>query len=113
MTTEQIGEFVKQQRISQNFTQTELAEKVGVRRQVLIEIENAQCNYGINIIMKILSALGFKLVPTIISTDIPKYERRILFDFKQISPADPANDPYLEEKKKGRIFAHTKFKKTI
>lgn len=112
MTTQQLGEFVKQQRMTQNLTQGELGSLVRCRRQVIIEIENAQYNYGINIIMKVLAALGFKLVPTIISTELPKYERKILFDFRTINPADPKNDPYLEEQKKDRIFAHSNRKKT-
>lgn len=110
MTQQQLGEFIKQQRLLQNLTQNELASKIGCRRQVVLEIENCQCNYGIDIIIKVLAALGYQLVPTPLSTELPKYERNVLFNFSSIKVADVADDPYLQDRKRDRIFAQSKRK---
>jgi transcriptional regulator with XRE-family HTH domain len=112
MTRKQLGEFVKQQRILQNMTQQELADKAGFsRRQVVVEIENDQCDYGISVILKVLDALGFVLMPTISPRQIPKLNVSTLLDFSKIEVAREEDDPRLQEKKKKRIFAHSQTKK--
>lgn len=104
MTKEQLGEFVKQQRMLQNITQKELSERVGCRRQALIEIENAQCEYGVSVIISVLNSLGFMLVPTVCSTALPTYN---FLNFAKIKSAEEKDDPSLQERKKERIFAQS------
>jgi transcriptional regulator with XRE-family HTH domain len=112
MTKEQLGDFVNQQRILQNYTQKELAEKVGCRRQVIIEIENSQCDYGITMLVRVLKALSFDLVPSPYLSNTTKVDR-ILYNFNIIEPAKPEDDPSFQIQKKNRIFAHkTSHKKT-
>lgn len=107
MTKQQIGDFIKKERIAQNLTQRELADKIEYRRQVLIEIENSQCDYGIGIVIKIIEALGYQLVPTIKSTELPAAKLASYLNFKSIEPAKEENDPNLQDKKKDRIFAQS------
>lgn len=113
MTKEQLGEFVKQQRLLQNVTQSELAEKIGFRRQAIIEIENCQSDYGISVILRVLNALGYKLVPTVTSTELPKYKPNTVLHFSKIESATEKDDPYLQEKKRLSIFAQSKRKLKI
>lgn len=110
MTRKQLGEFVKAQRMLQNLTQKELADKLKCRRQVVIEIENDQCDYGISVILNVLDALGFVLMPTISPKQIPKLSLSSLLDFSKIEVAKEEDDPNLQDKKKKRIFAQQKNK---
>lgn len=111
MTRKELGEFVKHQRMLQNLTQQELATKAGFsRRQVVVEIENDQCDYGISVILKVLDALGFVLMPTISPKQIPKLKVSTLLDFSKIEVAKEEDDPRLQDKKKNRIFAQQKNK---
>jgi transcriptional regulator with XRE-family HTH domain len=64
MTKQQIGEFVLNKRKERGYTQKELADKLGMRRQAIIEIEQAQCNYGIEALIQVLDGLGCELKPT-------------------------------------------------
>lgn len=68
MTKQQIGEFVLNKRKEMKLTQKELAEKLGIRRQAIIEIEQAQCNYGIEALLQVLNGLGCELKPSAIVT---------------------------------------------
>jgi len=104
MTKEEIGQFVKQQRMLQNMTQQELGDRIGGRRQSLIEIENSQCNYGINGLLEVLATLGFTLVPTVSSIALPGTTS---YNFSRIEPAQEKDDPSLQERKKERIFAQS------
>lgn len=62
MTKQDIGNRVRQSRQAQGFTQKELAAKAGLSRyQHIIEIENAQYNYGIDTLLKVLEALDITL----------------------------------------------------
>ncbi len=61
MTLLEIGSYVKEQRELNNLTQKELADKIGMRRQTIIDIEQAQVNYGIVGLLAILEVLGTPL----------------------------------------------------
>lgn len=108
MTRKQLGEFIKQQRILQNMSQKDLSEKIDCRRQLVIEVEANQYDTGIGIYIKMLEALGFQLMPTISSTELPKLDRDILFNFITIKPAQPEDDPLLQQVKKKRIVSQNK-----
>jgi len=113
MTKEQLGVFIKQQRMLQNITQAELAERLGCRRQVIIEIEASQCDYGISVLIKVFEMLGFQLAPIAVMADIPKYSRPPLFNFASIKPAQEKDDPNLQDRKRERILAQSNRKSKI
>lgn len=108
MTRKQIGEFIRVQRVAQNLTQKELAEKVGCRRQVLVEVENDQCDSGMSVFTNLLAGLGFVLMPTISSEQLPKLNPCSMLNFAKIEPARPEDDPRLQEHKRKRIIAQSK-----
>lgn len=61
MNKEQIGNFVKEQREAQGLTQQALADKAQVRRQTVLDIENASLGYAIDKLLAVLNALGVGL----------------------------------------------------
>jgi transcriptional regulator with XRE-family HTH domain len=61
MTKEQIGKFIKEQREAKGWLQRELADKAGVRRQTVLDIENASLGYSIDKLVSVLNALGVAL----------------------------------------------------
>lgn len=62
MNTEQIGSFVLDERRKQKLSQKALAEKAGLSRyQQILEIEKAQFDYGTEVLIKVITALGYKL----------------------------------------------------
>ena len=68
MTKQELGEFVRDQRKARGLTQKELADKLSIRRQAILEIENAQWNYGIDILLQILDSFGYQLFPKSLAT---------------------------------------------
>lgn len=62
MDKEQIGEIILRQRTELGLTQQQLADKLGVRRQSIIEIEQSQYNYRIDRLMELLDGLDLKLL---------------------------------------------------
>jgi transcriptional regulator with XRE-family HTH domain len=100
MNSKQLGEFVKEERLRQQMTQKDLADKLQrKRRQAVIEVEQDQCDYGISVLIGILAALGYELVPHRIGL-----QPLTSFDFSKI---ESATEP-LEIPKKKRTFASHK-----
>ena len=63
MNKDQLGLFIRKQRVRLGLTQKDLAEIVQCRRQAIIELERNQCDTGFVLIEKILNRLGFELFP--------------------------------------------------
>lgn len=62
MNKEQIGSFILDQRKQQKLSQKQLAERAGFTRyQQVLEIEKGQFDYGINVLTKVIKALGYEL----------------------------------------------------
>lgn len=64
MDKQQIAIFVKEQRLALSMTQQELADAAQVRRQTVIEIENAIREYGIDKLLQVLNALDLEMTFT-------------------------------------------------
>lgn len=64
MTKEQIGIAVKNKRLSLNLSQLSLAEKAKVRRQTIIDIENASLNYSIDKLIAVQNVLNLFIINT-------------------------------------------------
>lgn len=62
MDKKQIGEIIYHQRTEMKLTQQQLADKLSVRRQSVIEIEQNQFNYRVDRLMEVLDGLGLKLI---------------------------------------------------
>ena len=63
MTKEEIGAFILNERKKQKLSQKTLAEKAGLSRwQQVLEIEKCQFNFSIESLIKIVKALGLKVV---------------------------------------------------
>lgn len=62
MNKKQIGEIVAMQRAENKLTQNQLAEKISVRRQSIIEIEQNQFNYRVDRLLEVLDGLGLELL---------------------------------------------------
>jgi len=62
MNKRQIGQFVKEQRESAGLSQKALADKAQVRRQTVIDIENASLGYAIDKLLLVLDALEIKIL---------------------------------------------------
>jgi transcriptional regulator with XRE-family HTH domain len=89
MNKEQIGSFIYNERKKQQLSQKALAEKAGITRyQQIIEIEKAQYDYGIDVLIKVTRALGFG-----VSLNPPLNEVRLVcnngmnFDFSKVESA--------------------------
>lgn len=89
MNKEQIGKFVKDQREAKGWLQRELADEAGVRRQTIIDIENATIGYSIDKLIDVLNALGVALsfiTATKETTDLFVFKpTRNTFNFKGIT----------------------------
>lgn len=110
MTKEQIGSFVLNERKKQGLSQKALAEKAGFSRyQQILEIEKNQFDYGVDVLIKVLNALGRVLV-----INDPTWETRVnaevnepdvqtsatIFDFSKAEPAKEEEAPAPVTKKK-------------
>lgn len=88
MNKEQIGKFVKEQREAKGWLQRELADKAGVRRQTVLDIENASLGYSIDKLLDVLNALGVALsflTATKETTDLFVFKpTRNTFNFKGV-----------------------------
>lgn len=75
MNRQEIGKLIKQEREGQQLRQRDLAEAAQVRRQAILEIENADFSYGIDRLLQVLDALGLeiKIVPN-----------KNVFDFRNV-----------------------------
>jgi len=81
----QVGNFIRDNRKLQGLSQQGLAEKAGLtRRQQIIEMENAQYDYGIDVLIKVINALGFKLATGPLGEDVPA---DYPFDFAKVESA--------------------------
>ncbi|MEK6346881.1 MAG: helix-turn-helix transcriptional regulator [Burkholderia sp.] len=56
----QFGESFRRERTQRKLTQAELAEKAGVTRQTILQIEKGE-NVGLHVIMRALAALNMGL----------------------------------------------------
>lgn len=90
MNKVEIGEFIRLNRRLQKLSQQQLAEKAGLtRRQQIIEMESASTDYGIDVLIKVVVALGYGLLvtqylPEKKIDEIPSTES---FDFSKVEPA--------------------------
>lgn len=64
MTKEQIGIAVKNKRLSLNLSQLSLAKKAKVRRQTIIDIENASLNYSVDKLIAVQNVLNLFIMNT-------------------------------------------------
>jgi len=62
MNKKQIGQFVREQRESLGLSQQALADKAQVRRQTVLDIENATLGYAIDKLLLVLEALEVKIL---------------------------------------------------
>ena len=62
MNKQQIGQFVKEQRETAGLSQKALADKAQVRRQTVLDIENATLGYAIDKLLLVLDALEIKIL---------------------------------------------------
>ncbi len=60
-TAKDIGAFIRDRRKKQKLDQAELAEKVGVNRRWVLEVERGKPRAEIGLVLKTLSALGLTL----------------------------------------------------
>jgi transcriptional regulator with XRE-family HTH domain len=108
MTKKEIGEFIRLNRQAQKLSQQQLAEKAGItRRQQIIEMESSSTDYGIDVLIKVVTALGFSVrinVPT--QLEWSEKEKQLPsqsepFDFSKIEAAteEPTKKPNLKIKK--------------
>lgn len=90
MNKVELGNFVKEERLRQLLSQKELASKAGLaRRQQIIEIENSQYAYSIDVLIKVINALGYDIEP--------KSFRQLtkltpVFDFRLVKSAKPEDE---------------------
>lgn len=60
-TAKDIGALIRDQRKTQKLDQAELAEKVGVNRRWVLEVERGKARAEIGLVLKTLDALGLTL----------------------------------------------------
>lgn len=60
-TAKDIGAFIRDQRKKQKLDQADLAEKVGVNRRWVLEVERGKPRAEIGLVLKTLDALGLTL----------------------------------------------------
>lgn len=60
-TVKDIGAFIRDQRRKQKLEQAKLADKVGVNRRWVLEVEHGKPRAEIGLVLKTLHALGFTL----------------------------------------------------
>lgn len=62
MEKKEIGAAVGRERAAQQLTQQQLADKAGIRRQAIIEIEQDQYGYRVDRLIEVLDALGLTIL---------------------------------------------------
>jgi DNA-binding XRE family transcriptional regulator len=82
MKKEEICQFVYDNRIKQNLSQSDLADLISKRRQAVFEIEKNMVDFRIDTLLSIVDALGFTL-------QIVPLKSETVFDFKKIKSAQP------------------------
>jgi len=86
MNKQQIGLAIQAERKKQKLSQTTLATKAGITRyQQIIEIEKAQYDYGIDVLLKVTGALGLNVVLN--ETKANAKVANIVFDFSKVKAA--------------------------
>lgn len=60
-TAKDLGAFIRDQRKKQRLNQSELANKVGVSRRWILEVEHGKQRAEIGLVLKTLDALGLTL----------------------------------------------------
>ncbi|MCV0381719.1 helix-turn-helix transcriptional regulator [Nitratireductor sp.] len=60
-TAKDVGAFIRDQRKKQKLDQAELAEKVGVNRRWVLEVERGKPRAEVGLVLKTLDALGLTL----------------------------------------------------
>lgn len=114
MTKQEIGLFVLKERNDQKLSQQQLADKAGLnRRQQIMEIETNAVDYGVEVLVKVLKALGYILVPLNpgspgdlkpVDTELfYKEPTQVLFDFSKVESIKP--EPI--EEKVGKLTKKT------
>ncbi|GAB3314744.1 hypothetical protein GCM10027299_03280 [Larkinella ripae] len=60
-TPEEIGQLIKQLRKQRNMTQTELGEKLGIKKSSVVSYEKGRSNFTVDTLQRIADALGADL----------------------------------------------------
>ena len=58
---ERIGQMIKSIREEQGLTQDDIAEKCGMQKQNISRIEHGKYTVGVEVLAKILGAMGYKI----------------------------------------------------
>ncbi len=109
MNKEQIGSFILEERKRQNLSQQQLAEKAGFnRRQQITEIEKSQFDYGIEVLIKVLNALGYKpafeQIESVTTKTITNVTSTFNFDFSKAEPAQDEETKIIKKEKVTQPF---------
>lgn len=124
MNKEQIGSFILDERKRQGLSQKALAEKAGLTRyQQILEIEKNQFDYGVEVLIKVLNALG-----RILAIVDPTWEARVnaeatdppivqnpttIFDFSKAESAKEEEEQPIEKKKQIGSKSTAIFKRSV
>lgn len=110
MNKVEIGQFIRLNRQLQKLSQQGLAEKAGLtRRQQIIEMESASTDYGINVLIKVVSALGYRVLITQHLPEKSAEEQPIAaFDFSKVEPAIEEPKEKLQKQKTKPNLANSK-----
>lgn len=57
-TTEQIGHLIHRERVKKQWTQQQLADKVGVGREWIVSVEKGRSNPQLDLVLRTLTALN-------------------------------------------------------
>jgi transcriptional regulator with XRE-family HTH domain len=108
MNKQQIGEAITKERTVKGITQVQLAEKLNVRRQAIIEVELSQFDYRIGRLLEILDGLDLQLlivrkdanVATMVSAPVEAGTEVLIFRGVKPLLEDPDNKPVPKKTKK-------------
>jgi DNA-binding XRE family transcriptional regulator len=93
MTKKEIGQFVLDKRNELNLSQSKLADKIGMRRQAIFEIETDRVDFRLTVLLDILGALGYQLSIS------PIGEETFAYDFSKISAPEIEPQTFTKKKK--------------
>jgi transcriptional regulator with XRE-family HTH domain len=115
MTKEQIGSFVLDERKRQGLSQKALAAKVGLTRyQQILEIEKNQFDYGVDVLIKVLNALGVTIALNGTSQSVQKEQPAsapTIFDFSKAQPAKEEEQQVVDKKSQPKKTPTAVFKR--
>ncbi len=103
MNKQEIGNAILTERKKQKLSQKALAEKIGLTRyQSILEIENGTFNYGIDVLIKVINALGIILnliIPFSEETEESNATTSFkVFDFSKVEIAKEEDNENIKQK---------------